>query len=221
MTSSQIQILSTKKITDNQRSILKNILIDNVPFIKTTKKEDISIDFPIKNAIFTSKNAVRALLTTYKKEDIQIENSYCVGEKTANLLKKEEFNVVDYHDTAKQLGNAICQDKKFKNIHFFCGNLRGEDLFTILGENNIKIIEKIVYQTELTPVKISKNYDGILFYSPSAIKSFLLENEVQQCPVFCIGTTTAATAKKYFKTVVVAKKPSVENVLNLVNQYYE
>jgi uroporphyrinogen-III synthase len=38
---------------------------------------------------------------------------------------------------------------------------------------------------------------------------------------FCIGDTTAAEAKKHFKDVRVAKMPTVESVVRLVNEYFE
>ncbi|RUA10893.1 MAG: uroporphyrinogen-III synthase, partial [Flavobacteriia bacterium] len=55
--------------------------------------------------------------------------------------------------------------------------------------------------------------DGILFFSPRGIQSFLLENTVKNSTLFCIGETTASEAKKHSEKIVIANKPTVENVL--------
>ena len=80
--------------------------------------------------------------------------------------------------------------------------------------------EVIAYKTLLSPNKLSKKYDGLLFFSPSGIESFLSENAIGEEVAFCIGNTTANEAKKHFKTVIEAKLPSVESVLNSVNAYF-
>jgi len=58
-----------------------------------------------------------------------------------------------------------------------------------------------------------------MFYSPSTVNSYLQENDTSQI-AFCIGETTAKEAKKHFKDVRVAKLPTVESVIELVNEHY-
>jgi uroporphyrinogen-III synthase len=90
-----------------------------------------------------------------------------------------------------------------------------------LTKNNINVQEIECYKTSFTPRKIENKYRGILFYSPSGIESFLKENTAGDTTVFCIGETTAAAAKKYFKNVIVAELPTVESLIKSVNQYFE
>ena len=54
---------------------------------------------------------------------------------------------------------------------------------------------------------------------PIEIQSFLQKN-TPDCVAYCIGESTAKEAKKYFKDVRVAKIPTVESVIDLVNQNY-
>jgi len=61
---------------------------------------------------------------------------------------------------------------------------------------------------------------AFFFFSPSGIESFLSKNSVDQQVAFCIGATTAKEARKHFASVVEAKLPSVESVLNSVNAYF-
>ena len=41
-----------------------------------------------------------------------------------------------------------------------------------------------VYKTELVPKKIESILDGIMFFSPSAIKSFLKKKHIKQLGMF-------------------------------------
>lgn len=214
-------ILSTKKLSSEQKKVLNNINIDDFDFIKITQHKGIQVSFPIENAIFTSKNAIKSLFNAYKKEEITIKNCFCVGKTTAEFLKKQGYNVAMFKNSAKELAQAILEIKTIKEIHFFCGNLRRNELFDVLEEHQIKIIEKEMYKTELTPVSTTKKYDGILFFSPSGIKSYLLKNKNKGGVIFCIGNTTATKAIHHFETVFVAETPSIYNVLNTVKKYYE
>jgi uroporphyrinogen-III synthase len=59
-----------------------------------------------------------------------------------------------------------------------------------------------------------------MFYSPSTVQSYMQNNKADKI-AYCIGETTAAEAKKYFKDVRVAKIPTVESVIDLVNENYK
>ena len=91
---------------------------------------------------------------------------------------------------------------------------------TILAENNVVVNEVECYQTSLTPRKIDEKYNGILFYSPTGIESYLKDNETFNNVAFCIGETTATEARKHFEKVIVAKVSTVESVLDAVNEYF-
>jgi uroporphyrinogen-III synthase len=63
--------------------------------------------------------------------------------------------------------------------------------------------------------------DGILFFSPSAIASFLEKNEMKNETCFCIGTTTAKVLENKTKNIVIASKPTLEHVIDVVIQFYK
>ena len=110
---------------------------------------------------------------------------------------------------------------KGSEITFFCGNKRRDELPLILSENNMNMREVECYQTQLTSRKIEEKIKGIMFYSPSGIESYLKTNSAFDKVAFCIGATTAAEAKKYFKEVTVAEVPTVESVIHAVNACYQ
>ena len=61
--------------------------------------------------------------------------------------------------------------------------------------------------------KIKQKWDGILFFSPTGVKSFFAENKIANSAAFCIGQTTASEVKKYTANVFEAEKTTVESVI--------
>jgi uroporphyrinogen-III synthase len=105
---------------------------------------------------------------------------------------------------------------------FFSGNLRKETLPKALSEANVKYNEIQVYETTLTPQKIKTTVDGILFFSPSGVESYLKDNKIKNEICFCIGNTTAeALEKNKVKNIVIANQPSVEDVIEDVIEEYK
>ncbi|WP_309597470.1 uroporphyrinogen-III synthase [Flavobacterium davisii] len=78
-----------------------------------------------------------------------------------------------------------------------------------------------IYETILAPQKISTKLDGILFYSPSGVKSYLKNNKITDEICFCIGTTTAKALKNITKNIIVTNQPSIENVIIQCLNYYK
>ena len=218
----KINILSTKKLLPNQ----KQIFIDNdfsvidEDFIET-KIKNFELSKINDNLIFTSQNAVQSILQHSKCEELKTKNVFCVGMKTKDLLAKNRFNVIAYTDYASDLAEIIALVYKKESYTFFSGNLRREVLSNTLKENEVTFNEIEVYETNLTTKKISSKRDGILFFSPSAVDSYLKMNTIKEEMCFCIGETTAeALENKKVKNIIIADKPSVENVIAEVIKYY-
>jgi uroporphyrinogen-III synthase len=76
-----------------------------------------------------------------------------------------------------------------------------------------------VYSTKLEAPKLPESVEGVLLYSPSTVQSFLKKN-TPNCTAYCIGETTAKEAKQYFKDVRIAKIPTIESVIEMVNEHY-
>ena len=77
-----------------------------------------------------------------------------------------------------------------------------------------------VYQTVLTSHKVEARHNGILFFSPSAVESYLKENKIDNKTCFCIGYTTAETLKGKTENIIIASQPKIENVIAEVIKYY-
>ena len=72
------------------------------------------------------------------------------------------------------------------------------------------------------PHKISKDYAGILFFSPSAADSFFLVNKAPGKTIFfAIGETTAAAIKKYTgNKIILADKPGKNELLINMMEFF-
>jgi len=150
---------------------------------------------------------------------------YCVG----GITKETVFNffgektVAGTAKNAKALAEKIILSKDVQHIVFFCGDHRLDELPEMLQANAIAVDEVVVYKTIFISSFITKNYDGIIFFSPSAVHSFFSDNTIATNVVlFSIGNTTTATIKTYCNNKVVTSEwPGKENMIDLVLDYYK
>ncbi|WP_417856017.1 hydroxymethylbilane synthase [Xanthomarina gelatinilytica] len=215
-------VYSTKTLTEGQIQLLSNDI-----FVKSNDAIKISLNriplavlkAPIKNVVITSKNAVEAILTNCPAEDLQFENIYCVGRRTKRMVEKRIGKVTHSENNAKDLANHLVEFLEGTEVTYFCSDLRLDYLPMILNENKIKVNEIEAYQTKYDAIEVDKNIEGVMFYSPSTVQSYIKKNHANGI-AFCIGESTALEAKKHFKDVRVAKVPTVESVIELVNEHY-
>ena len=220
--SSKTLVLSTKKLAANQNQLLVDANFDVIDddFIQT-KSHAFELSKVNSNLIFTSQNAVQSILNHSKIDSLKSKNVFSVGMKTKDLLSKNGFNVVAYTGYAADLAEIISLIYSNESFTFFSGNLRRDTLPNTLQENKIEFNEIQVYETELTPKKITAKIDGLLFFSPSGVESYLKLNTIKNEMCFCIGETTAeALEHKKIKNIIIADKPSVENVILEVIEYF-
>ena len=219
----QINIVSTKKLFPNQKQLLldANIHLIEEDFIETTFLSPL-LEGLGEALIFTSQNAVQSILQHPKCNELKSKNVFSVGMKTKDLLTQNGFNVIAYTGYASDLAEIISLIYNKESYTFFCGNLRRAILPDTLKENGITFNEIEVYETNITSKKIKSKLDGILFFSPSGVESYLKLNTIKDEMCFCIGETTAESLEnKKIKNIIIADKPSVENVIDEVIEYYK
>lgn len=232
MKKSKLKILSTKIL--NQEAIdkasLNDIEIVELPFISTEPIKDDELKSKLRGflqqnitAVFTSKNAALAF--------DQIVNTelnwkiFCIGQATKKVTAKifGEDKIACVADNAEDLSTVILLDEEIKKVHFFCGNQRRDELPNKLKEGGREIEEIVVYQTIETPQKMSrKHYDGILFFSPSAVKSYFSLNKLnEELQVFAVGKTTADSILQHDKReIIIAEIPGQENLIDNVIAHF-
>ncbi len=207
-------VLSTKILTPSQKELFLNSGLGLVEY-DALKIEFLNVKIPLdhNNYIFTSKNAVKAFLNQTKDLGTTKFNAFCVGEKTKALLEENDLKVIEMSENASELAKNIVKRRQNETFVFLCGNKRRGELPNVLTKNSVQYKELEVYHTHLNPKKFQRDFDGILFFSPSGIRSYLLENRIGNSTLFCIGETTAAEAQKHSNNIIIANKPTVENVL--------
>ncbi len=217
-------VYSTKSFTEDQRLLFhEKVVVESADFIKinSNRIHPRHLKNEIKNVVITSKNAVESLITNYSAIELQFKNIYCVGRRTKRLIENRIGPVFHSEKNAKKLAEHMVEFMEGSEVTYFCSDLRLDDLPNILTDNNIKVNEIEAYQTKFDAIKIDDDVEGVMFYSPSTVKSYKQENNVSNGMIaFCIGETTAKEAKKHFKDIRVAKLPTVESVIELVNEHY-
>ncbi|MCD2258154.1 hydroxymethylbilane synthase [Psychroserpens luteolus] len=220
--SKDVNIYSTKTLTDDQKQLFHDdVVSESSDFIKISLNRMTSkVLRPMpKNVIITSKNAVEALLMNFAPQELQFENIYCVGRRTKRLTERKIGKVKHTENNSKKLAEYLIEYIDGTEITYFCSDIRLDDLPTILKDNHIEVNEITAYETKYDAVKIKDSVKGVMFYSPSTVQSYKQEND-DDVIAFCIGDTTAKEASKHFEDVRIAKVPTVESVIELVNEYY-
>jgi uroporphyrinogen-III synthase len=226
-------ILSTRPVSESllAEALSKNIEIDTLSFIETTPIETVEVQQEIELAanqmatvVFTSMNAVDAV-TAMLDGFVPEWTIYCMGYATKELVKNYfgENAIAGTGDNAAELAEEIIENEEPEEVILFCGNRRRDELPGKLKKQQIEVNEIVVYQTENTQHKITKAYDGILFFSPSAVESFFTINKLpEHTIVFAIGQTTKETVGKFCKNkIVVSKLPGKDQLVEQAIGYSE
>ncbi len=172
--------------------------------------------------VFTSANAVHAIAPL--QLDAGKWDIYCLSGVTSEAVKNTFRNVAikAVADHATALAHKILEDKSTSRIVFCCGDRRREELPDLLAAHGHDLVQVVVYHTILTPAKVKERYNGVLFFSPSAVTSFLRENELTGDMVcFTIGPTTAASLKGHNVQIVVSDHPDAETLITNMIDYFK
>jgi hydroxymethylbilane synthase len=215
-------VYSTKSLTEDQRLLFhEKVKSESTDVVKISlnRIHPRFLKQEIQNVIITSKNAVESLTTNYSAIELQFKNIYCVGRRTKRLVENKIGKVTHTENNAKKLAEYLVEYMEGTEATYFCSDIRLDALPTILSENNLKVNEIEAYQTKYDGVKVNESVEAVMFYSPSTVESFTQKNN-KEVIAFCIGETTAAEAKKHFDDVRIAKVPTVESVIELVNEHY-
>jgi uroporphyrinogen-III synthase len=232
MASNVITILSTRPVGEAalDAAAIKGISIDEISFIETETSLGPELRIEISKMLyqpitvaFTSMHAVEAVGSCLNGEQPGWQ-IFCIGNTTRQLVKKYfgEDAVAGIADSATELADVILDKSTVTNMVFFCGQLHRDELPEKLRRNNIAVEIIEVYRTKFTEYLIDKDYNGILFFSPSAVQSFFSVNDIRQGTIlFAIGNTTAAEIKKYSNnTVITGGSPGKDELVNKMTAYF-
>src|SRR5689334_1944625 len=234
MQQNKINILCTKAVDYAlpEQASSGNVGVDIISFIKTEPSltpdllDEINNISQLPTVVFTSASAVEAVATSLDKQKIKPPGwrVFCIGHATKESVVNYfgEGSIAGVADTAEELATEILR-VKINEVIFFCGDQRRDELPRLLKKNNIDVKEIIVYKTIATPQKIEGKYDGVLFFSPSAVKSFFQINQLtNETVLFAIGNTTAEEIKQFSKNrVVISDMPDKNALLDKAISYLQ
>ncbi|MBI3139843.1 MAG: uroporphyrinogen-III synthase [Sphingobacteriales bacterium] len=232
MQPAKYSILSTRPLQETliAETTDTGIRVDVVSFIETEPFSTIETIQEIEQAylqsatvVFTSMNAVEAVAA--RQEGQQPDwYIYCTGHTTRQRVEKyfgKEL-IAGTAGSAAELADRILAAEGTDHVLFFCGDRRRDELPAMLRSHGIEVEEIRVYQTIAVPQKVSQYYDGILFFSPSAVESFFSNNRLPgQTTLFAIGPTTAEAIRKYSQNkTVICEQPGKDYLLQQAIRYF-
>lgn len=208
----------------------KNIRLEVIPFIEV---KWVNESIVTQKVLAYAKQEIVVIFTSVQGVESVVHKLHSQKPhwRIACTSGKTERKVADYfgtHRIAATANNASELAKKILDLGvgeavFFCGNSRRDELPDILKNGNVALTELVVYETMATPVHVTKRYDGILFFSPSAIKSFFSVNKLTSKTVlFAIGETTKESLVEFKDHKIISiDQPNKEDLVRLALQYFE
>jgi uroporphyrinogen-III synthase len=228
MQNKRIQILSTKALDEALLTEAANheIDIDCLPFIETIPVVNNDITDAVNllkdksiTAIFTSSRSVTAVAELLDR-DVNW-NIYCLFGATKEQVQIH-FPQSAVHATAADSASLAAEiiETGIKEVYFFCGDKRMDTMpEKLAGKANLK--ELVVYTTHEVTHTLEQSFDGLLFFSPSAVKSFCSTNHIDAATIcFAVGNTTARSLQPFTKNIITAATASAEAMINKVKEAF-
>ncbi|MEJ5827600.1 uroporphyrinogen-III synthase [Chitinophaga sp. CCNWLY40] len=228
MLNDKYRILSTRHLTDSSVAVAgeSGIHIDvqdfiqikpvTLPSLKGNKPgwndTCISDIFQAPNvSVFTSANALKVLKQHYfgvngLRNDLRTifltDNARigCISGKTLQKAREifPDAEILASSPYGSELAAALIALGTINEVNFYCGSQRRHELPDALKQAGITVHEYVIYENIPAPAVTADDYDGVLFFSPSAVKSYLSANRLNSKTVcFAIGRTTATELREH------------------------
>jgi uroporphyrinogen-III synthase len=197
-----------------------NITIIEIPMIKTVR---VNFVWPKiqEGIIITSSSALKSIVKHPSYYNLKKHPFFCVGSYTKKRLYELGLNVEECEASSKDLALKIGDKYSKKKFNYFCGKQRLKTIEIFAKKNNIDIKISEVYETIEIRKKIKEKFDGIIFFSPSAVRSYVSLNSLNTQKVFSWGQTTAKEIEKYCDIFFTSKTPSIKSLVSLINKTLE
>ncbi len=213
------------------------VKIDFRPFIQIDgisgldfRKQKINI-LDHTAVIITSRSSIDHYFRMCKEMRVKVPEDmkfFCISESTAYYIQKyiqyRKRKVFYGKQTVSALMDVI---KKHKNETYLlpCSDIHKEEIADKLELQKIKYTRAVMYKTVAANLKdlADVNYDVLVFFSPSGIKS-LFKNfpkfKQNNTRIACFGPTTAEAIKKAgLKLDILAPTPKAPSMTMALEQY--
>jgi len=216
-----------------------NVKVDFREFIhiegvsaKDFRKDRINI-LDHNAVILTSRNAADHFFRICAEMRVTVPDTmkyFCISESTAYYLQKyvvyRKRKIFHGKQTFTDLMGII---KKNKDERFLlpCSDIHKEEIADILDEQKIKYTKAVLYKTVCSDLSdlANVNYDVLVFFSPSGIKS-LYQNfpkfKQNKTRIAAFGPTTAkAVQEAGLKLNIHAPRPNAPSMTMALEQYIQ
>ena len=188
------EFISIKPISDQA-------IIESIRSLATAGITDIAV---------TSRNAVEAFCYNINKDECFTRVAlrfFCLDGATKKAVEQNAAilgnNIVSGASNAAELAQRII-GSEVKELIFLCGNQRRDDLPRILNDHSISVHEFVVYETTEMPVAVNPPFHGVMFFSPSGVRSFFSMNQLSPETIcFSIGDTTAEEIRRHTNNKII------------------
>ena len=220
-----MKVLFTKKKIDKKMISEKfgsRFSYDLVDVIKIKPLQVEPFDLKDKSLIFTSVNAVDSFFANgfRPNEDFTDKNYnkiYCVGPKTKKKVREAGFGTFKVKKHAKDLSEFIIENSGKENFIHFCGNLALDVLDQALPLQNISYRKVFIYETELLYPTVAQDFDAVVFFSPSGVRSFAAHNSLDGKKIFSLGYTTTQELTKFTSNkIYTSGESNFQDLLDLI-----
>jgi len=228
-----VRILSTRPLEAALigQAVEKNITIHALPFISIEPVKDEVLSRRVRSlgdlaltVVFTSVNAVETVAKMLGAAKAGHWKIFCIGAATGGMVA-DHFDLAAVAGTAHSasaLADEILHQAPVE-VFFFCGDQRRDELPDKLSAAGVRVNEWVVYRTIQTPHRIETSYDGVAFFSPSAVHSFFSVNTLPATtPLFAIGSTTANAIRTYCPNpVITSPSPEQGRMVQQMIDYFQ
>lgn len=200
--SGKAHIVSTRLLADKniRKLIAMGCQLSAYEFInkRIVIPENLAAESIQKNVVLTSQTGVDSFIQIISqlKLDKYAYDIFSIDQVTLKSATEAGLRIKASAPNATALASRILSDKDIQTVTHICSNRRRDELTEKLKSAAVKVYDVVAYRTDLTPVKITSDYDAVMFFSPSAIDSFLSLNPFRNVHCFCIGKTTDAYARE-------------------------
>lgn len=220
-------ILSTRKLVSVKINelLVKGCKVIHHDFIRKVINfpSDLQPQAIHTDVILTSSTGVQSFIEILRQLRLD-KNTYrvhCLSSTTNELASTYGLNIKSLAPNASSLADEILKNSEVKMVTHISSNLTREDISKKLVSAGVAVQQIIGYLTEFSPKVIRSKYDAIIFFSPSAVDSFLSMNPLAPLPCFCIGKTTAEHAKQEgYQQIHISDAPTEESVIQSILNYY-
>lgn len=219
-----IHLISTRKLKPENKEKLEKLgfTVEDSDFVEIRYTLDANKQRILREntspLVLTSGHAIRAIEKIVP--ELKQKEAFAILGTTTSEAVKVGFTLIGTARDAGNLAEVIANSGPESVLHL-TSNIRRNELARWLAEAHIGMQILEVYEKIPNPKKAGE-YDAILFWSPSQVDTFLIENSIpENIPAFAIGQTTAHHLEKlWHKNIITASESSEENMIETVIHYF-